>query len=127
MSTLTTKVTITAATVVAGFAAAAAPARAGDGVVATSAASQQALADAIHLGATVVAVLAGVVLLSKALHGYRRSQWRRQWIERSTVLYVGSPHLAGSISGRSPRPATGLSSFASPVATGSVSRSGTRL
>lgn len=133
MSTLTTKVTITLATAVAGLGAAATPAFA-DGGPASAVTQAEILADAIHWGGRLVAVLAGIVLLMKLLQGYRRSQWRRHWIERSTVLYVGSAQLgwpSGSISGRSTRPSAGMSSMASPLAGSlagsSVARSATRL
>jgi hypothetical protein len=139
MSTLTTKVTITLATAVAGLGAAATPVLADDGATVT-ASTVETLTHVIHWGGRLVAALVGVVLLTKLLQGYRRSQWRRRWIERSTVLYVGSAQLgwpSGSISGRSTRPSAGLSSMASPLgasplagvplAGSSVARSATRL
>lgn len=128
MSTLTTKVTITLAAAVTGVGAAS-PAFADDGIVA-AATPQETIAHAVRWGGQAVAVVAGIVLLMKLLQSYRRSQWRRQWLHRSTVLYVGSAQLGwptGSISGRSTRPPAGLSSMTSPLAGSSVARSATRL
>lgn len=127
MSTLTTKLTIMLATTVTVLGAAT-PALADDGA-AVAPTPQQTLADAIHWGGKVAAALAGIVLLAKLLQSYRRSQWRRHWLTRSTVLYVGSPQLgwpSGSISGRATSRSASLGMTAPMTGTG-VARSATRL
>ena len=84
MSTLTTKATISLATALAGLVGTAGPALASDPVAATVTPAET-VAHAVRGGGLVLAAAAGVVLLSKAAQGYRRSQWRRRWMLRSTA------------------------------------------
>ena len=104
MSTLLTKATTTALTLTTGSFLLAAPALADD---ATGAVVPAQLAEQIHTAGTGLAVLAGVVLLSKGIGAYRRSQWRRRWVQRqapSSTVRLATGWSCGSITGRSPHP-----------------------
>jgi len=126
MSALTTKVT-TALAVTVGSLTVAAPAMADDGT--GTSVTRLALAQAVRHGALALAALAGIVLLSKGLSRYRRSVWRRRWVQRRNAPVVraepGWP--TGSISGRSVRPHPMAFSGQGGIVSGSVARSATRL
>ena len=92
MTTLATKVTTTALAM----------------TVASVTMAGPALAAAVHHGAAGLAAVAGVVLLSKAVGAYRRSVWRRQWIQRHIMTTSAAPGWSSShLSGRAVRPSIG--------------------
>jgi len=101
------------------------PALADDGQVGALARPQTPpVAEVIHTTGVVLAMLAGVVLLSKAVARYRHSRWRREWILRHSSESALEPSVdwpAGGISGRTVvRPAAG-------IVGGTVARSATGL
>lgn len=125
MRPLTTKVT-SAAAVLLGSLTVASPALADD--ASGSATPQLVLAQLVRHAAVVGALLAGIVLLSKGLGHYRRSVWRRRWIQRRNA--PAAPAAQGwptaGIGGRAVRPAP-FSMHGTGLVSGSVARSATRL
>ena len=118
MSTLATKVTTTALAMTVASVTAAGPALADDGGTVVR---NQALTTAVQHGSAGIALVIGVVLLSKAVGAYRRGVWRRHWIQLHTMTTSAAPGWSSShLSGRAVRPSIS-------TLVGSMPRSATQL